>query len=196
MYQPYPPSGQSAEPERPAAPAPVRTAVKLMYAGAAASAVSLLTSLAYTLAYLVGTKDAIRQTHLSFSGMGSCSAGHCHAAEVYTFLALLMVFSLIPIGVWLWMARANSQGRNWARTLSTLLFGLAALELTYATTGNGLSFGVTAVSPIFPALTGLVGAAAVWLLWRPASTTFFKPQGFVRVPPASPTLPGPPPRSL
>jgi hypothetical protein len=192
MHQPYLSSGQPAEPERPAAPAPVRTGVKLMYAGAAVSAVSLLTSLAY----LVGTKDAIRQAHLSLPGMGSCSAGHCHAAEVYTFIVLLMVFSLIPIGVWLWMAWANSQGRNWARTLSTALFGLATLELTYATTGNGFSFGVTAVSPIFPALAWLVGAATVWLLWRPASTAFFKPQGFVRVPPRRPTLPGPPPRSL
>ena len=31
MYQPYPSSGQSAGPLRPAAPAPVRTAVRLMY---------------------------------------------------------------------------------------------------------------------------------------------------------------------
>jgi hypothetical protein len=54
MYQPYPSSGQ---PKRPPAPAPVLTAVKLMYAGAPVSAVSLITSLAY-LAYLVGSKDA------------------------------------------------------------------------------------------------------------------------------------------
>jgi len=26
-------------------------------------------------------------------------------------------------------------------------------------------------------LTWLVGLAAVWLLWRPASSAFFKPQG-------------------
>jgi hypothetical protein len=26
----------------------------------------------------------------------------------------------------------------------------------------------------------LVGAAAVWLLWRPASTAFFKPQSFTQ----------------
>jgi hypothetical protein len=45
MYQPYPPSGQSAGPERPPAPGPVRTAVKLMYAGAALSAVPLIVGL-------------------------------------------------------------------------------------------------------------------------------------------------------
>jgi hypothetical protein len=195
MSEPYPSSGHSSGRERPPAPAPVLTAVKLMYAGAAVSAVSLLTSLAYTLADLVGTKDAVGEAHLSLPGMGSCSAGHCHAAEVYTFLTLVMVLSLIPVAVWVWMARTNGQGRNWARILSTVLFGLATLELTYATTGNGFSFGVTAFSPVFPALTWLIGAAAVWLLWRPACTAFFHPRGFGQVPPARPTLPGPPPRS-
>ena len=33
------------------------------------------------------------------------------------------------IALWLWMARANGQGRNWARILSTVLFGLGTLEL-------------------------------------------------------------------
>jgi hypothetical protein len=28
-------------------------------------------------------------------------------------------------------------------------------------------------------LTWLAGLAAVWLLWRPASSAFFKPQGVV-----------------
>jgi hypothetical protein len=42
MYQPYPSSGQPAGPLRPPAPAPVLTAVKLMYAGAAVSTVKLI----------------------------------------------------------------------------------------------------------------------------------------------------------
>ena len=45
MYQPYPSGGQSADPERPPAPAPVRTAVKLMYAGAAIWTVLLISAL-------------------------------------------------------------------------------------------------------------------------------------------------------
>jgi hypothetical protein len=45
VYQPYPSSGQSAEPQRPPAPAPVRTAVKLMYAGAAVWTVVLISAL-------------------------------------------------------------------------------------------------------------------------------------------------------
>ena len=47
MCQPYPSSSQPAEPPWPAAPAPVLTAVKLMYAGAAVSIVPLIVVLAY-----------------------------------------------------------------------------------------------------------------------------------------------------
>jgi len=94
------------------------------------------------------------------------------------------------------MPRWHGQGRNWARILSTVLFGLATLELTDATIGTGIVFGVTAFGVIFPALTWLVGAAAVWLLWRPDSSAFFNPRGSVRVPPARPRRPGRLPRSL
>ena len=41
-----------------------------------------------------------------------------------------IVLGLVPIALWLWMARANGRGRNWARSLSTVLFGLATLTLT------------------------------------------------------------------
>ena len=48
MYQSYLSSGQPAQQLRPPAPAPVRTAVKLMYAGAAVSALPLIIALAYS----------------------------------------------------------------------------------------------------------------------------------------------------
>ena len=35
------------------------------------------------------------------------------------------------------------------------------------------------VRPAIPVLTWLVGLAAVWYLWRQASTAYFKPQRFV-----------------
>ncbi len=75
------------------------------------------------------------------------------------------------IVLWLWMARANGQGKNWARILSTVLVGLATLEL----------IGLHSVAEVFFAvLTWLTGLAAVWLLWRPASSAFFKPQALNR----------------
>ena len=45
--------------------------------------------------------------------------------------------------------------------------------------------GVTVLALIVPTLTWLAGAAAVWLLWRPASSAFFKPQGFTQAGPSA-----------
>jgi hypothetical protein len=172
MYQPYPSSGPPAEPLRPPAPAPVRTAVKLMYAGAAVSAVELIIGLALI---IVDIKAAARGQFL----------GHSLAAQKPLILTVWIVFGLVVIALWLWMARANGQDRNWARILSTVLFGLATLQLRGAFTqpGSHAGFGVTVAyyggTALFIA-AWLAGAAVVWLLWRPASGAFFKPPGFTQ----------------
>jgi hypothetical protein len=80
----------------------------------------------------------------------------------------VMAFGIAMIGGWLWMARAVGQGRNWARILCTVLFALATLELT-------ANHGAAQVLWAMP--TWLTGAAAVWLLWRPASGSYFKTSG-------------------
>jgi hypothetical protein len=158
MYQPYPPSGRATGPLRPAAPAPVRTAVKLMYAGAAVSIVPLIIALATP---IVGDINAY---HLRWAGHNLTAAQISHWRPL--IIAVVTVLGLVVPALWLWMARTNGQGREWARILSTVLFGLATLHLL----GN---HGVVLVA--VAVLTWLVGLAAVWLLWRPASSAFFKP---------------------
>jgi Transposase len=86
-------------------------------------------------------------------------------------ITVVIIGGLVVPALWLWMARANGQGRNWARTLSTVLFGLATLRLA-----GWIKDGVALV--LIAALTWLAGLAVVWLLWRPASSAFFKPQDF------------------
>jgi hypothetical protein len=73
------------------------------------------------------------------------------------------------IALWLWMARANGQGRNRARIPSTVLSGLATLAQTCDVVGFGVTFGVPVSGLIFPVLTWLAGLAAVWLPGRPDS---------------------------
>ena len=147
----------------------VRAAVRLMCAGAAVSTLNLITVLA-----LIG---GLKAYHGRFLGYSLTAA---QVSQLNTLIIPAVVTGLIPIAVWLWMARANGKGRNWARSLSTVLFGLATLELTHYLFGFGEVFGVTVFGLIFPALTWLVGLAALWLLWRPASTAFFRPPGFTQ----------------
>ena len=159
MYQPYPSGGKPLESLRPAAPAPVLNAVKLMYAGAAVSLVSLVISLTD----ISGTKAAIRKARPSLTVT--------QVNQLNGFIiGLAIVSGLVGVGLWLWMSWANKEGKNWARILSTVLFGLATLDL----------FGVfsqpkTVLGLIFPVLTWLVGLGAIVLLWRPDSSRFFKP---------------------
>jgi hypothetical protein len=163
MYQPYPSSGHTVETERPPAPATVLNAVKLMYTGAAVSTVSLIVSLVS----ISGTKSAIRKARPTLTT--------AQVNQLNTFIITLAIISgLVGIALWLWMARANSQGRNWARIVSTVLFGLATLDLV-----GVISQPKTILGLIFPVLTWIVGLAAVVLLWHRASAAFFRPQGVV-----------------
>ena len=185
MYQPYPPTGPPTGPTRPPAPVPVLIAIKLMYVGAAVNAVALIVSLALI--------PAIRAV-LSMANPGLTAA---QAGDVNTVITLAMIYGLAVIAVWLWMARATGQGRNWARILSTVLFGLATLELMrrpqypgpylarFVVGGQVYSvihsvLGALVLGLIVPVLTWLTGLAAVWLLWRPAARAFFKPQGLMQ----------------
>jgi hypothetical protein len=171
MYQPYPPGGQPAEPRRPPTPGPLRTAVKLMYAGAAVSIVPLIIALAS-----IGDTDAY---HLRWNGHSLTAAQISHWRPL--IITTAVVGGLVVPALWLWMARANGRGRNWARILSTVLFGLATVDLP-TVFGSPIHFevGVTEPGLVF-VLTWLVGLAAVWLLWRPASSAFFKSQSFTQV---------------
>jgi hypothetical protein len=151
MYQPNSSTGQPAGPLPPPAPKPVLTAAKLMYGGATVSAASLIAMLPF------------------MGDIHGKALGHSLTGTPLT-TTVVVVFGLVQVTLWLWMARAASQGRDWARILFTVLFTLASLQLTG-------SRGIVQVFTV--ALTWLIGLAAVWLLWRPACSTFFKPQRFV-----------------
>ena len=163
MYQPYPSTDRPVEPDKPPAPQSVLNAVKLMYAGAMVSAVSLIISLAT----IGGTKDAIKKAKPSLTAT--------QVNQLNTFIiAVAVVSGVIGVALWLWMARKNSEGKSWARTLSTVLFALATVDMF-----GVLSQPKTVIGLVFPALTWLIGLGAVVFLWRRESTEFFKPQRLV-----------------
>jgi hypothetical protein len=158
MYQPYPQGGgMPPDPTRPAPPRPVRTAVLLMYTGAALSAVSLIVT--------VLNFHAIERVIRNASSTLTAQQVHNDAIVAVT---IAVVESLIAIGLWLLMAWGNKNGQNWARIVATVLFGLNTLFLL-------LSFvrATVSASLAFSVLVWLVGLGAIVMLWRRESSQYF-----------------------
>ena len=162
--QPYP-SAPPPPPYQPGSAPPqprsVKTAVRLMYAGAALDAIGVILGLA-----TIGTlkSDIVKHSKKQLT------ATQIHGIEVISIVGTVVI-GLIAIGIWLWMAWANGKGRNWARIVSAVLFGIDTLSLllsfTRANVAGALILGV---------LVWLVGLGAVILIYNKESTPFFRPQ--------------------
>jgi hypothetical protein len=158
MYQPYPGGAQLPETQRPPAPASVRNAVRVMYAGAVASLVYAVVFIAT----LSATKSAIEKhspqlTTSQVNGMQQI------------LIASAIVDGLIAAGLWIFIAQACKRGRSWARITGTVLFGIATVKLL-----GGLPIPVAAPVKILALVVWLLGLAAVIFLWRGTSSAFFK----------------------
>ena len=158
MYQPDPSAGPMPEPVRPGPPPSVVMAVRLMYAGAVVSALSLIVGLA-----TVGSlRDSLHKAQPKLT-----------PAELHQLQTVLVVGSvfieLISIGLWVWMALMNKAGKSWARIVATALFGLYTLYLLFFVIRAG-------AGALVPILTWLIGLGALILLWRKDSTEYFNPQ--------------------
>jgi hypothetical protein len=159
-YQPYPTDSASNQMGRgPSGPQPssIQTAVKLMYAGAVLSAVSLIVGLT-TIGSL---KSAIRKADPSYSASQVNSTEHL-------VIATVLIGGLLGVGLWLWMARANGAGRSWARIVASILFGISTLELITGLRGANSAFNLA-----FEFIVWLVGLGAIVFLWRRDSSEYF-----------------------
>jgi hypothetical protein len=131
-----------------------------MYAGAALELVALIIAVV-TRASL---KWAILARHPLYN---PAQVDHAEVARAVP----LVIGALIAIGLWLWMAWANSRGQNWARVLSAVFFGVSTFDLF-------ISFFVVRATAtmIVGFLIWLVGLAAIVLLFSQESAPFFRRQ--------------------
>ena len=159
MYQPYPGS-ETQLPESPRGPAPasVLTAVKAMYAGAAAS----IAGIVIQLVTVGATKTAIEQHSRNLS------ASQVNASQ-HTLIIGFVAGGVIAAVVWILLARACQRGRNWARITGTVLFAIATLD-----TFVGLATPIATLPRIWAVVVWLAGLAAVVFLWRRDSSAYFK----------------------
>ena len=154
---PQPPVPYMPDPAaRPAPPASILRAVNLMYAGA-------ILAVAFGVAF--GLMSHSSNT-ISVPGANPSSSAY-HAG----YIAGGAIAGLILGGLWLWMAWKIRAGRNWARVLSTVFFGLFCVYFLGA-----LIEVIVAPWYIVPGLLVIagwgVGLAALILLWGRESSQF------------------------
>lgn len=157
MYQPYP-GGDSAPqtPGRRPVPPAVRNAIRLMYAGAATSVLSIVIILAAGI-----SKDRI---HQAAPKLTPSQVNSVHSV----LIASVVLTGVIGTGLWLLNAWGCSRGANWARILGTVFFGINTLSVF-----AGLSRQEPALDRLYPFLPWLIGAGAVYFLWQRESSEFF-----------------------
>jgi len=161
MVQPYPSAGRMPGPV-PSEPPPssVVMAVRLMYAGAVVSALSLIVGLA-----TVGSlRDSLHKAQPKLT------PAQLHDLQTVVVAGSIFI-GAISIGLWVWMALMNKAGKPWARIVATVLFGLDTLFLLLGVARAGAAAG-TLVS----ILTWLIGLGAVIYLWRKDASAYFSPQ--------------------
>jgi len=160
LYEPYPSAGLPQDAPRAGPPRTVANAVRLMYAGAALEVLALIVALV-TRASL---KSAILRSHPGYT------SAQLHTAELARTIPLI-IGALAAVGLWLWMAWANGNGRNWGRVVSAVFFGINTLDLL-------LSFGLVhaVATEIVGLIIWLVGLAAIILLFSKESTPFYTRQ--------------------
>jgi hypothetical protein len=155
MYQPYPSGGQ--EQAQPEPPRSILTAVKIMYVGAALSAVAVVVGLA-----TIGSLHAaIRRAHPLLG------AHRVHGLEVFD-LAIIVVVGVLGIIVWLWMAAANKAGSTRARTVATVIFVLNTIVVLF-----DLGRPEAMASKIAGIIICVAGLAAIVMLWQRDSSNYY-----------------------
>jgi hypothetical protein len=159
MYPSYPSSAQLPDAPQTAAPDSVMNAVRLMYAGAAASLIGIVVDVATANSSIDGFR---RKSPSSFTGAHAESLRHA-------LIGGWIVDGAIAIILWLLLSWACRTGKNWGRITGTVFFAIATIDV--------LAYIVTpfaTVAKIIGLVVWLCGLGATILLWRPSSSPWFR----------------------
>jgi hypothetical protein len=148
-----------AAPPKPSPPSSVLTAVKLMYAGAALSALGLVISLLS----LDSTRERLAEANPDFTD-AELDAGVAFGVTLAAFIGV------VGILLWVWMAETNRRGKSWARIVATVLGGINIL-LTVISLTTGQSTGLVVV---FNLISAALAAVILFLLYRPDSNAYYE----------------------
>jgi len=137
-------------------------AVRLMYAGAAFTALEAF-------GVIVAAATLIKKHSATVA-----TASHTTVGGV---VAITIFLSLIEIGLWLGIAQACRNGKNWARITGTVLFGLHTLGFLDVITSKHAGLGLVKLLTV---IGWLIACGAVVFLWQRPSSGFFRARALRR----------------
>jgi len=159
--------GKGSRPERSAAPVTIQRAVRAMFGGAAGTIVWGI----FWVIVAATSKSNLVQYNNSLPHGKQLTTSQVNSEFTGTIIVLI-IETLLFTALWLWMARMNQDGRSWARYVSSVLFVLWTYE-TYRTIGVGGNW-VVIVDLVLSVLIWCIGVAAVYFMWKPESTVYYK----------------------
>ena len=171
-YQPYPEDSARREAEvltheaAPERPASLKNAVRLMWAGAGLSVLYLVVSLAMLHSLKDDIRDELRSRGESFTQSDIDTA-------YQVAIVSLVVFGVIGIALWVWMALMNGRGRNWARITATVFGGLNIVINVLGLTGASTTSGASIVGVLFSVANLIIAVGALVFMYRKDASAYY-----------------------
>jgi hypothetical protein len=154
-------------------PAPVLNAVRLMWAGLAASVVELIIAVMTLGSYAKLVKDDNSKISKYGPGVFNYSVWNNVVKHEPTWAGVVVTFgvvaSVIALACWTWLAIACRGGRGWTRVAGTVLFGINSIGTVYLLVGSWDDLALKAVACV---VWG-IGLATMVLLWSSQAGAFF-----------------------
>jgi hypothetical protein len=141
-----------------------------MQAGAAVSTIYLIFALAVT----ATVKSSLTTWSAEQAKSKQLTASQINSIATF-YIVSAIVTGVVAIALWIWMAKMNSAGRNWARITATVFFILWSLY-TYNSLGGTRGAPTLIISTVIVLIIWLIGLGALFMLWRQESTAFFRAQ--------------------
>jgi len=138
-------------------------AVRLMWAGAALAALGVVVTLLTLGTFKDNVRDQLAESDSSLTESDIDTAFNL-------VVTMVLIFGILGVGLWLWMAWKNGNGRSWARIVATVLGGIN-IAFTLLSLVQGTSPGL---SVLLSLLSLALAVTILVLIWRKESTAFYQ----------------------
>jgi hypothetical protein len=163
---PYPPAGYPTQPAM-EQPQSLRIAVVLMYVGAVFGLLGIVATFVQS--------DEIEEMAVEIAEETSSSSYRPDPDAIATQSRVSGVLGgLLGIGLWIWMAVMNGQGKTWARTTGTV-FGclhVGSVAITIPLTAS--LFPVPTLSIVLSVITATLAVVIMILMYRPDASAYYQ----------------------